>query len=169
MTTNRKRNVAKPMCEVAPMLGLGQRIKDVRLKQGLTQAEFAARLGVSRSYLSEAERGKSKPSVEMLVGIAGQFGDVSLRWLLTGSHADPQTLAIADIDEDLLQIAAYKATQWIEETNISTGHDNVFLGLSVMYRDVLTDFDALRSRGLPREKIISELRRRYGMPARQRA
>ena len=52
---------------------LGERIKIVRLIYAMSQSHFAEAIGVSRSYLSEAENGKGKPSIEMVVGIANTF------------------------------------------------------------------------------------------------
>lgn len=63
---------------------LGLRIKAVRQYYSERQAEFAERIGVSRSYLSEVENGKSKPSIEMIVGIAKKCPEVRHEWLLTG-------------------------------------------------------------------------------------
>ena len=63
---------------------LGGRISEVRAAEGLSQAEFARRVGVSRSYLSEVENEKGKAPLELIVGIATAFPRVSLKWLLTG-------------------------------------------------------------------------------------
>ncbi len=71
-----------------PLLGsqssLGLRIKSVRLFAGLSQVAFAERLGVARSYLSEVESEKGKPSIEMITGIAANFSDIDPSWLLSG-------------------------------------------------------------------------------------
>ncbi len=64
--------------------GLPGRIKAVRKHVGMTQHVFAKAIGVSRSYLAEVERGKGKPSLEMIVGIADKFPQISRDWLLTG-------------------------------------------------------------------------------------
>lgn len=63
---------------------LARRIKAVRKALNVTQNDFAKSLGVSRSYLSEVETEKGKPSVEMVLGIAEKHEKVSLEWLLTG-------------------------------------------------------------------------------------
>jgi transcriptional regulator with XRE-family HTH domain len=41
-------------------------IREARLRSGLTQAELAARLGVSQSAVSKLERERSNPTVETL-------------------------------------------------------------------------------------------------------
>ncbi len=52
------------------MLTLGQRIRSRRLHQGLTGTELARRAGVSRSLVSQVERGGLSPSIEVLRRIA---------------------------------------------------------------------------------------------------
>lgn len=66
---------------------IGARLGEVQARSGLSQRDFAARLGVSPSYFSEVRAGKGKPSLEMMVGVAIRFPEVSLRWLLTGEGA----------------------------------------------------------------------------------
>ncbi|MBF0392303.1 MAG: helix-turn-helix transcriptional regulator [Alphaproteobacteria bacterium] len=63
---------------------LGERIRIVRFIYDMKQSEFADYLGVSRSYLSEVENEKGKPSIEMVVGIAHYFIYLNGNWLLTG-------------------------------------------------------------------------------------
>ncbi len=63
---------------------INQRIALVRKDNKLTQKEFSLALGVSRSYISEVEHGKCKPSIEMLIGINNHFDDINPDWLLTG-------------------------------------------------------------------------------------
>ena len=48
----------------------GDRIKQVRLKAGITQAELAKRLGVTPQAISQYERGIKKPKIETLRKIA---------------------------------------------------------------------------------------------------
>lgn len=52
-------------------------------KSGLNQAEFARRLGVSASFVSDAARGIKKPGTDFLLGMRTAFG-ISIDWLLTG-------------------------------------------------------------------------------------
>ena len=61
-----------------------QRITRIRKHKGMSQKEFSAIIGVSQSYLSEVESGKSKPSLELLSGIVNRFNDINADWLLTG-------------------------------------------------------------------------------------
>ena len=45
---------------------IGKRIANLRDKQGLTQAEFAQRLGIDPSYISKIEGGHQGPSFKVL-------------------------------------------------------------------------------------------------------
>ena len=61
----------------AVMDNLGSRLKSVRLKAGWTLRELARQAGVSPSFVSQIENGKSQPSVATLYEFA-QLLDVSI-------------------------------------------------------------------------------------------
>jgi transcriptional regulator with XRE-family HTH domain/quercetin dioxygenase-like cupin family protein len=71
------------------MDNLGSRLKDVRLKAGLTLRELARQADVSPSFVSQIENGKSQPSVATLYAFA-QLLNVSIDELFDqrGSDAD---------------------------------------------------------------------------------
>jgi transcriptional regulator with XRE-family HTH domain len=52
------------------MDNLGSRMREVRLAEGLTLREFAARIGRSASFLSQIESGQAQPSVATLYAFA---------------------------------------------------------------------------------------------------
>lgn len=54
--------------------GLGSRLRDRRLQAGLSLRQFAKRLGVSASFISQLENGKSQPSVGTLFMICNELG-----------------------------------------------------------------------------------------------
>lgn len=62
---------------------VGERIKLVRVKAGLTQSELAERIDASVSQIYRIENGKSGHTVDKLVEIA-QILDVSTDYLLLG-------------------------------------------------------------------------------------
>ena len=53
---------------------LGERLRTLRRRRGLTLTDVAARAGISPQYLSEIERGRKDPSSEMLAAVAGALG-----------------------------------------------------------------------------------------------
>src|SRR5437870_1944371 len=63
--------------------GLANRLRQVRLRLGLTQGELAARCGSTQSDLSRLEAGKRSPSLAEAVALARVL-DLPLQWFLTG-------------------------------------------------------------------------------------
>lgn len=53
---------------------VGLAIRMARVEQGLTQAQLASKLGVSRQWLIDIERGRGNPSYETLFRIAEKMG-----------------------------------------------------------------------------------------------
>lgn len=64
---------------------VGDRIKDLRKKEGLNQLDFCKKINLSQGRLSEIEKGKNNPSYETLVSIKNIF-NVSLDWLVSGEY-----------------------------------------------------------------------------------
>ncbi len=65
------------------LLGIGQRIKQIRTELGLSQKEFGERIGIADSYVSEIESGKKYPSQLLLLAIEYCYG-TQVEWLQTG-------------------------------------------------------------------------------------
>jgi DNA-binding XRE family transcriptional regulator len=65
---------------------LGARLRDVRLRSGLSLREVARQLGVSPSFVSQLENGKSQPSVATLYSLA-QLLEVSIDELFAVEQA----------------------------------------------------------------------------------
>lgn len=53
---------------------LGIRLKEVRTEAGLTQAELAERVGVSRKTVNTVENGVFVPSTTLALGLARALG-----------------------------------------------------------------------------------------------
>ncbi len=53
---------------------LGRWLKEARHEAGLSQVEVARRSGVDRSYLSDLERDRQSPSVNVLVRVCKAIG-----------------------------------------------------------------------------------------------
>lgn len=60
------------------------RIKYVRSALGLTQEQFASKIGLSRNYVAKIEIGNREPSDRTISDICREFG-VSETWLRTGA------------------------------------------------------------------------------------
>jgi len=92
---------------------IGERVLWVRTQNGLSQRDFAARLGISSGGISQIESGKTMPGGEFLLRIHEEFG-VDVTWLLTGQYggkkpppAPPKYTPPPD-EEDLLN--AYRTS-----------------------------------------------------------
>ena len=66
---------------------LGERIKELRKKNGLTQAKLALMINVEQSYLSKLELGSRNPSLSLLEKIADAYG-ITLSELFDGLQKD---------------------------------------------------------------------------------
>ena len=66
---------------------LGQRIREERLKLGLTQARLAEDTDISEAYAGQIERGERNLALDTLVRLANRLG-VSVDYLLKDSIAD---------------------------------------------------------------------------------
>lgn len=55
-------------------LEIGARIKSLRLNKGIKQIELAKMAGISNTYLSDIEKGRTDPSIKTLTKIANALG-----------------------------------------------------------------------------------------------
>lgn len=62
---------------------MNERIKYVRAERGLTQEQFANKIGLTRNYVARIEIGERTPSDRTILDICEKFG-VSEKWLRTG-------------------------------------------------------------------------------------
>lgn len=69
---------------------IGEHVRVLRLRSGLTVRELARRVGVSASHISQVERGIGAFSVPTLYAVAGELG-VSMNDLLAPEGDEPGT------------------------------------------------------------------------------
>ncbi|MBS0471321.1 MAG: helix-turn-helix transcriptional regulator [Proteobacteria bacterium] len=53
---------------------VGQNVKRIRLRTGMTQEQFAVKSGFSQQYLSTLERGRRNPSIVTIYELASALG-----------------------------------------------------------------------------------------------
>ena len=81
------------------MIGFGDRLKNLRLSNGLSQAQLAQKVGVSKSLISAYENGSRQPSYEVLIAFASLFS-VSTDYLLgleKGNELDLSSLSEEEV------------------------------------------------------------------------
>ena len=77
---------------------LCEKLTQARKAAGLTQADVAAKLNVSRQAVSRWESGQSKPSTEKLLALAKIYG-VSLDWLCSDASDAGALVQEKNLDE----------------------------------------------------------------------
>lgn len=75
------------MQEILSKKDIGERIKELRVKSGLSQAYIANVLSLSRSNYSQIELGNQYPSFNTLHEIARYYAK-TYEWLLHGDNAE---------------------------------------------------------------------------------
>ena len=83
---------------------LCEKLTQARKAAGLTQADVAAKLNVSRQAVSRWESGQSKPSTEKLLALGALYG-VSIDQLLNAGNSEEPTV---EATPDLLEVEPIK-------------------------------------------------------------
>lgn len=68
-------------------MGIGDRLREERMRTGLTQTEFAELAGVKKNAQSNYEKGERAPDAEYLIALADAGYDVL--YILTGVRQTP--------------------------------------------------------------------------------
>ena len=68
----------------------GERIRQLRIKAGLTQEKIANELNIDQSFYGRIEAGKKGCSVDLFIQLSLMFG-VSLDYLILGRYPDDLT------------------------------------------------------------------------------
>jgi transcriptional regulator with XRE-family HTH domain len=81
---------------------LGLRLRETRMRAGMTLPEVSASTGLSMGHLSDCERGRSIPSLTALLAMADAY-EVLVTDLLTavypfGSSSKPRRLPLPPVD-----------------------------------------------------------------------
>ena len=92
------------------MVNFGNNLKTLRLREGMTQANLAQKLGITKSVISAYETGLRLPSYDVLIHIAKLF-KVSTDYLLgieNKQEIDLSGLSAEEIDALMNLIKAMK-------------------------------------------------------------
>lgn len=77
---------------------MNERIKQLRSRLGMTQQEFADKLGIKRGTLANYEIGRNEPIDAVISLICREF-EVNEAWLRTGEGGDENMFAKLDEDD----------------------------------------------------------------------
>ena len=88
---------------------MGSRIKDLRKKLGLTQEEFAKKIGLARNSIANYEIGRREPTNAIITSICREFG-VNEVWLRTG-EGGLENMFVQILDDDEYSLNLGKLTK----------------------------------------------------------
>lgn len=131
----------------------GYKIKEIRLKKGLTQKQLGDLCGIADSNIRKYETGKQNPKIETLQKIAIAL-DVPLNCLLDISYSDDQSsrdikVHFADNLSQLLNINHLSIDVLCKELN--TNKETVYMWLN--------------AKELPSISLLSKLSNKFSIPA----
>ena len=77
---------------------MNERIKQLRSRLGMTQQEFADKLGIKRGTLANYEIGRNEP-IDAIISLICREFEVNEVWLRTGEGGDENMFAKLDEDD----------------------------------------------------------------------
>ena len=83
---------------------INDRISHLISEYGLTNADFAKKLGVPASSISHLLSKRNKPSVGFILSLLNEYKDIDANWLLTGvrsSRSMARSLQDEGVEQDL--------------------------------------------------------------------
>lgn len=84
---------------------IGKRMQSERKKQGITQEHLAELLDVSVGYVSQIERGISKPNLEMLAAVSNHL-HCDLAYLISGSTTVEESYLLSELSSKVETLTA---------------------------------------------------------------
>ena len=103
---------------------VGERIREIREKRGMTQDKLAEAAGLSKSFLSEVENDKSNISSRILLRIANELG-ASMDYLLDGIVKEALAREPVVIPLALSKYAEKVNLTYVETRELLDAHNSV--------------------------------------------
>lgn len=106
------------------MPSVGERVRDIREKRGLTQDKLAEAAEISKSFLSEIENDKRNVGAQVLLRIANALG-ASVDYLLQGAVRDAGEKEPVVIPSNLSKAAEELNLTYAETRELLDAHNSV--------------------------------------------
>lgn len=103
---------------------VGERIREIRDKRGMTQEKLAEAAGISKSFLSEIENDKTNVGAQILLRIANKLG-ASMDYLLDGTVASQIEKEAVLIPSELSKYAEKANLTYAETRELLDAHNSV--------------------------------------------
>lgn len=129
-----------------------ERINELMRKEGLSELQFAKRIGVPQSSVNGYLSGKNTPPTKFLTRVITEFSDVSTEWLMRGDGP----MYISDLPstdhDDSDEVLELKA----EITRLRAERDELIRKLAISERRIDKLIDILHQEPEPRFSIVAE-------------
>lgn len=107
------------------MASVGDRIREIRQKRGLTQDQLASKTGLSKGFLSDVENSKTDIGSNSILKIADALG-ASIDYLLRGEVGeDAVPLKPVEIPPELSEAARECGWTYVETLEVLKAHNSV--------------------------------------------
>ncbi|WP_238139429.1 helix-turn-helix domain-containing protein [Roseateles aquatilis] len=93
-------------------LAMGRRLMAIRVASGLTQADFADKLGLSLRAYANYERGEREMPTALFKSLCETFR-IDPLWQLTGPGEDPVLVGRRVLDMDLMESVIRLIEEWL--------------------------------------------------------
>lgn len=94
------------------------RILRIIEERGLSNSQFADKVGIPRSGLSHVLSGRNKPSLDYVMKILEAFPDLDPQWLIqgkqSGEHASPRNTSFEQVNKRMGEQAGKMAQEFVQ-------------------------------------------------------
>ncbi len=119
------------------MKEIGQRIKNIRRALHFNQRDFAAKINVSGSYLSEIEAGKSKPGFDLMYNMSSTC-NANLHYVMHGAgEMFDESLSVSYMSskEPSDQVESFNEIIWYVERSQLLRHTLISMASKYIYEN----------------------------------
>jgi len=117
---------------------IGDRIKEIRTKKGMTQEQLCEKAHISKGFLSDIENDKRNIGAQKLLEIANALGGASVDYLLKGEVAVYPLNQEVTIPSDLSKAAEDLKLSYSETLELLSAHKSIVARRSNKTKKVLT-------------------------------
>jgi transcriptional regulator with XRE-family HTH domain len=129
------------MLDIISKENIGNRLKQLRKSHGLSQTEFASKIGLTRGNYAQIEMGKQFPAYEVLIGVSKEFKK-SYEWILHGFDVSEITTELTrELRSDIGNVPENRSTEsdWSHSFKTVDRTDKCFVIRQTQYLDYIAN------------------------------